>query len=102
LDSRNFYNGQVVDGKIIDPMYKERQEEIYKRISTLKGMLTTTNSGLIKSAYERELKYLESQLDTSVLDANIATADQVKYITPAIEEPVGNYTLNFRRLNSMI
>ena len=102
LDSRNFFNGQVVDGKIIDPMYKERQEEIYKRISTLKGMLTTTNSGLIKSAYERELKYLESQLDTSVLDANIATADQVKYITPAIEEPVGNYTLNFRRLNSMI
>ena len=41
-------SGQVVDGKIIDPMYKERQEEIYKRISTLKGMLTTTNSGPYK------------------------------------------------------
>jgi len=102
LDSRNFFSGEVVDGKIIDPLYRERQEKIYKRICTLKGMLTTTNSGIIKSAYERELKYLESQVDMSVLDSNIATADQVKFITPTIDEPIGSYTLNFRRLNNLL
>ena len=102
LDSTEFFSGEVVDGKIVDPSYKERQEKIYKRISTLKGLIVTTSSGIIKKAYERELKYLETQLDTSVLDANIATADQVRNVVPVDDAPVVNFTANFKRLNQLI
>jgi len=102
VDSSNFFAGEVVNGNVVDPVYKEQQENMYKRIGSLRGLILNTTSGIIRSAYERELKYLESQLDPSALDSNVATVDQVKNVTPAVDDSVGSFTASFQRLNRFL
>mgnify|MGYP000846989112 CR=1 FL=1 len=104
VNSDKFFKGTVVDGKIVDPVYKERQENMFKRASDLRGLITRTENGMIRSAYERELKYLESQLDHSVLDAEVNVADQVKNVTPVnnYEAALNNFTYDFKRLNMLL
>lgn len=102
VDSSNFFAGEVVNGNVVDPVYKEQQENMYKRIGSLRGLILNTTSGIIRSAYERELKYLESQLDPSALDSNVATVDQVKNVASPVDDSVGNFTASFQRLNRFL
>lgn len=103
IDSKQFFAGEVVDGKIVDPIHKEKQDKMFKRVGELKGLILRTNNGIIKSAYERELKYLESQLDHSILDMDITVADQVKNVTTVDGvNTVGNFTADFKRLNLLL
>jgi hypothetical protein len=100
IDLTNFFNGEVVDGKIVDPMYKDKQESIAKRIGELRGLVRNTTNGMMKCAYERELKYLESQFDPTVLGEEATIADQVKYIgSPLVDTSINTFTNNFRRFN---
>lgn len=105
IDTSDFFEGTLVNGKVVDPLYKEKQEEIHKRISTLKGLLLTTTNGIIRAAYERELRYLESQFDPSALEAEINMADKI--LDSGINntdsaQHVTEYARTFRQLNNML
>ena len=69
-----------------------RREQIYyrKRIADIEAALANTSSYVLRANLERELQYLQSLIDESIVTVQPVAVSQVKYQEQAIKNETGN------------
>ena len=65
-------------GKIVEPDYKQQQDELAERIKDIKRMLGTTTNRIVVDSLTRELRNLETQIDTEIVDIQPTTVEQMR------------------------
>ena len=68
-----------ITGNVTDPYLQEHQREMQDRIETLKDLINNTPNLMMKSAFERELRALTSQLGDSAIVKEARVVDQVRH-----------------------
>lgn len=71
-------NSVDLKGDKVDPVVKERQVALRKRIGELKALIISSTNDMLKLSYERELSHLNSLVDDKLSLDDIITADQAK------------------------
>ena len=78
IDHSTFLNKVSSSGKIVEPEYKQQQDELAERIKDIKRMLGTTTNRIVVDSLTRELRNLETQIDTEIVDIQPATVEQMR------------------------
>lgn len=78
VDHSTFLNKVSSSGKIVEPEYKQQQDELAERIKDIKRMLSTTSNRLVTDSLTRELRNLEAQIDTDIVDIQPTTVEQMR------------------------
>src|SRR5699024_10025448 len=78
VDHSTFLNKVSSSGKIVEPEYKQQQDELAERIRDIKRMLSTTSNRLVTDSLTRELRNLEAQIDTDIVDIQPTTVEQMR------------------------
>lgn len=87
------------NGNLIDTGAKDRQLQIRARIGELKAKLITTTNDMLVASYTRELKALEAEVDTSIINEETINVDQLRYADITRKTPS---TLDFNSLRTLI
>ena len=78
IDHSTFLNKVSSSGKIVEPDYKQQQDELAERIKDIKRMLSTTTNRIVVDSLTRELRNLETQIDTEIVDVQPTTVEQMR------------------------
>lgn len=81
-------------GEQIDPVAKQQQLAIRSRIAELSKLLASCEHPTLKISYERELRYLNEQVDKSIPDNPILSADQIHH---PVEEETAPKVRNYKQ-----
>ena len=64
-------------GNQIDPLEKQRLQQARNRIAQLEKLISQATSPLVKTAYEREYKFLKSTTPEATVAGTLISVDQV-------------------------
>ena len=98
VDHECFLSEVTYKGIKVDPTQKSRQLEIQKRLKHLRAQRDACNSNVLIKTYDYEIKSLEHLIDTSIVDTDTLSMDQVMQQSKKVKEEFNVYNGTDRAL----
>ena len=78
VNSDTFLNRITDEGIVVDPEYKKNQFEILKQLQDLRKMIATTTNRNVLESLKKELRDLEENTDSDVIEYTPISAEQLR------------------------